>query len=155
MISKSILIISAVSVSVMLLISIVFAVTVYSAPTSNTGSTKVSSNGESCYEKILGYARIGAYQDKETFKAALSYCSPSSGLQKRAEWSLHYQQQLYSVIATPLAYAQETSTVDTGQNVHQRTSEWVNQSTSMMTRTYTRLVQTNKSVSSKTRKASR
>jgi hypothetical protein len=79
MISKSILIISAVSVSVMLLVSIVFAVTVYSAPF-DTGSTEVSSNGESCYEKILGYARLGAYQDKETFKAALSYCSPPSGL---------------------------------------------------------------------------
>jgi hypothetical protein len=80
MISKSILMISAVSVSAMLLISIVFAMTVYSALTSDTGSTEVSSNGESCYEKILGYARIGAYQDKETFKAALSYCGPPSGL---------------------------------------------------------------------------
>jgi hypothetical protein len=80
MISKSILIISAVSVSVMLLISVVFAVTVYSAPTSSTGAIVKASSGESCYEKILGYARIGAYQDKETFKLALSYCSPLSGV---------------------------------------------------------------------------
>ena len=80
MISKSILIIFAVSVSVMLLISIVFAVTVYSASTYDTGSTEVSSNGESCYEKILGYARIGAYQDKETFNTALAYCGPPSGV---------------------------------------------------------------------------
>jgi hypothetical protein len=81
MISKSILIISAISVSVMLLITVVFSVTVYSAPTSGTGAIeKVSSSGESCHEKILGYARIGAYQDKETFNAALSYCSPTSEL---------------------------------------------------------------------------
>jgi hypothetical protein len=81
MISKSILIISAVSVSVLLLISIVFAVTVYSAPTSSAGAIeKVSSSGESCYEKMLGYARIGAYQDEETFNSALSYCNSRSGL---------------------------------------------------------------------------
>jgi hypothetical protein len=81
MISKSFLIMSAVSLSAMLLISIVFAVTVYSAPTSNTGSTeKVSSSGISCYEKMLGYARIGAYQDEETFNSALSYCNSRSGL---------------------------------------------------------------------------
>jgi hypothetical protein len=81
MISKSFLIMSAVSLSAMLLISIVFAVTVYSAPTSDTGSTeKVSSSGISCYEKMLGYARIGAYQDEETFNSALSYCNSRSGL---------------------------------------------------------------------------
>jgi hypothetical protein len=81
MISKSFLIMFAVSLSAMLLISIVFAVTVYSAPTSNTGSTeKVSSSGISCYEKMLGYARIGAYQDEETFNSALSYCNSRSGL---------------------------------------------------------------------------
>ena len=81
MINKSILVISAIGVSVLLLISIVFAVTVYSATTSSTGPTeKVSSSGDSCYERILGYARIGAYQDRETFKAALSYCSPPSGI---------------------------------------------------------------------------
>jgi hypothetical protein len=81
-ISKSKLIISAVSVSVMLLITIVFSVTVYSAPTSSTEAVEKvsSSNGESCYEKILGYARLGAYQDKETFNLALSYCSPPSAL---------------------------------------------------------------------------
>ncbi|MFZ0264215.1 MAG: hypothetical protein WBM37_03135 [Nitrososphaeraceae archaeon] len=81
MTSRSILIISATSISVLLLISIVFAVTVYSAPTSSTGSIeKVSSNGISCHDKILGYARIGAYQDKETFNAALSSCSTPSGI---------------------------------------------------------------------------
>jgi hypothetical protein len=70
--------ISATSVSVLLLISMVF-VTVYSAPTSSSGSIdKVSSSGVSCHDRILGYARIGAYQDKETFNAALSYCSPHS-----------------------------------------------------------------------------
>jgi hypothetical protein len=62
----------------MLLISIVFSVTVYSALSSRTEVIeKVSSSGgESCYEKILGYSRIGAYQDKETIKLALSYCNP-------------------------------------------------------------------------------
>jgi hypothetical protein len=81
MISKSILIMSAVNVSVMFLISIIFAVTVYSAPTSDTGSTeKVSSSGVSCYEKMLGYARIGAYQDEVTFNTALAYCNSPSGL---------------------------------------------------------------------------
>ena len=75
MISKSKLIISAVSVSVMLLITIVFSVTVYSAPTSSTeGVEKVSSIGQS----LLGYERIGAYQNIETFKLALSYCNPPS-----------------------------------------------------------------------------
>jgi hypothetical protein len=79
MINKSILVISTIGVSVLLLISIVFAVTVYLATTSSTGPIeKVSSSGEPCYERILGYARIGAYQDRETFKAALSYCSPAS-----------------------------------------------------------------------------
>ena len=82
MISRSKLIISAVSVSVMFLITVVFSVTVYSAPASGTEAVEKvsSSNGESCYEKILGYARIGAYQDKETFQLALSYCNlaPSS-----------------------------------------------------------------------------
>ena len=81
MISKSKLIISAVSVSVMLLISIVFSVTVYSAPTSSTeGVEKVSSIGQSCHEKILGYERMGAYQNIDTFKLALSYCNPPSGV---------------------------------------------------------------------------
>jgi hypothetical protein len=79
MISKSKLIISAVSVSVMLLITIVFSVTVYSAPTSSTENVeKLSSVSQSCHEKILGYERIGAYQNIETFKLALSYCNPPS-----------------------------------------------------------------------------
>jgi hypothetical protein len=79
MINKSILVISTIGVSVLLLISIVFAVTVYLATTSSTGPIeKVSSSGEPYYKRILGYARIGAYQDRETFKAALSYCSPAS-----------------------------------------------------------------------------
>jgi hypothetical protein len=82
MISVSKLIISAVCVSVMLLITIVFSVTVYSAPTSSTEAVEKvsSSSGESCYEKILGYERIGAYQNIETFKLALSYCNPPSAL---------------------------------------------------------------------------
>jgi hypothetical protein len=82
MISKSILIMSAISVSVMLLITIVFSVTVYSAPTSRTEVIEKvsSSSGESCHEKILGYERIGAYQNIETFKLALSYCNPPSAL---------------------------------------------------------------------------
>jgi hypothetical protein len=79
MISKSILIISAVSVSVLLLISVVSAVTVHSAPTSSTGAIeKASSSGESCYEKIFGYALLGAYRDNETFNTALAYCGPPS-----------------------------------------------------------------------------
>ena len=82
MIGMSKLIIFAVSLSVMLLITIVFSVTVYSAPTSGTETVEKvsSSSGESCYEKILGYARLGAYHDKETFKLALSYCNPPSAL---------------------------------------------------------------------------
>jgi hypothetical protein len=73
---------SAISVSVMLLITVVFSVTVYSAPTSRTEVIeRVSSSGdESCHEKILGYERIGAYQNIETFKLALSYCNPPSAL---------------------------------------------------------------------------
>ena len=79
--SKSFLIMSAGSLSAMLLILIVLAVEADSAPTSDTGSTeKVSSSGISCYEKMLGYARIGAYQDEETFNSALSYCNARSGL---------------------------------------------------------------------------
>jgi hypothetical protein len=81
MIGKLILEISAISVSVMLLISIIFAVTVYSAPTSsNVPTEKVSSTGVSCHDRILGYARIGAYQNREIFNTALSYCSPPSGM---------------------------------------------------------------------------
>ena len=72
---------SAVSLSAMLLILIVFAIEAYSAPTSDIESTeKVSSNDISCYEKMLGYARIGAYQDEETFNSALFYCNSRSGL---------------------------------------------------------------------------
>jgi hypothetical protein len=81
MISKSILEMSGISVSVMLLITIVFAVTVYSAPTPGTESVeKVSSSSSSCHDRILSYARLGAYQDKETFNLALSYCSTPSGI---------------------------------------------------------------------------
>ena len=81
MISKSFLIMSAASLSAMLLILIVFAVAVYSAPSSDIGSIeKVSSSGISCYEKMLGYARIGAYQDEETFNSALFYCNSRSRL---------------------------------------------------------------------------
>ena len=77
MISKSKLIISAVSASVMLLITVVFSVTVYSAPTPGSEPVeKVSSI--SCHDKILGYERMGAYQNAEMFKLALSYCSHPS-----------------------------------------------------------------------------
>jgi hypothetical protein len=70
----------AVSVSVMLLITIVFSVTVYSTPTSSNETVeKVSTIGQSCHDRILGYERIGAYQNIETFKLALSYCNPTSG----------------------------------------------------------------------------
>jgi hypothetical protein len=31
-------------------------------------------------KKSWGYERIGAYQNIETFKLALSYCNPPSGL---------------------------------------------------------------------------
>jgi hypothetical protein len=67
---------SAISVSVMLLITIVFAVTVYSVPTPGTEPVKKVS----CHDRILGYERIGAYQNIETFKLALSYCNPQSGI---------------------------------------------------------------------------
>ena len=80
MISKSKLEISAISVSVMLLITIVFAVTVYSSPAPGNESVEKVSSGPSCHDKILSYARMGAYQDKETFNLALSYCNPTSGL---------------------------------------------------------------------------
>jgi hypothetical protein len=73
------LIISAVSVSVMLLITVVFSVNVYSAPTPGTEAVeKVSS--VSCHDRILGYERVGAYQNIETFKLALSYCNPPSSV---------------------------------------------------------------------------
>jgi hypothetical protein len=81
MISGSILIISAISVSILLLISVVFTVTVYSAFPSGSDSTpEVSLSGVSCHDKILGYARIGAYGDAATFKAAMSFCSVPSGV---------------------------------------------------------------------------
>jgi hypothetical protein len=80
MISKSILEMSAISVSVMLLITIVFAVTVHSAPPPGTESVEKVSSGSPCHDRILSYARIGAYQDRETFNLALSYCNPTSGL---------------------------------------------------------------------------
>ena len=80
MISKSKLEISAISVSVMLLVTVVFAVTVYSAPTPGTESVEKVSSGPSCHDRILSYARMGAYQDKETFNLALSYCNTPSGV---------------------------------------------------------------------------
>jgi hypothetical protein len=75
MISGSIVVISAISVSVLLLISVVFAVTVYSTPDKITKMVSLS-----CHERILGYARIGAYLDATTVKAALASCSYTSGI---------------------------------------------------------------------------
>jgi hypothetical protein len=76
MINKAKLEISVISVSVMLLITVVFSVTVYSAPTPGTESEPVEK--VSCHDRILSYERMGAYQDKEMFKLALSYCNPTS-----------------------------------------------------------------------------
>ncbi len=76
MVSGSILVISAITVSILLLITIVFAVTVYSSPDS-TATKKVSL---SCHDRILGYARIGAYADATTVKAAMASCSGTSGI---------------------------------------------------------------------------
>jgi hypothetical protein len=70
LVSDSIIIISAISISVFVLITIVFAVTVYSVP----DSTTVKEVSLSCHDKILGYARIGFYPDVETVKAALASC---------------------------------------------------------------------------------
>jgi hypothetical protein len=76
MISGSILLISAIGISVLLLITVVFAVTVYSAPDKLTKEVSMS-----CHDKILGYARMGAYPDATTVKAAMaSSCSGTSGI---------------------------------------------------------------------------
>jgi hypothetical protein len=72
MISGSIVVISAIGVSVLLLISVV---TVYSTPDKITKEVSLS-----CHERILGYARIGAYLDATTVKAALASCSYTSGI---------------------------------------------------------------------------
>jgi hypothetical protein len=74
LISASILVILAVSLSIMLLITIVFAVTVYSIPDKIT--KEVSSL--SCHDRILGYAQMGFYTDIKTVKAALDSCSGGS-----------------------------------------------------------------------------
>lgn len=75
MISSPILLILAISLSVMLLLTIVFAVTVYSVPDKITREVSLS-----CHDKILSYARIGAYTDATTVKAALASCSGTSSL---------------------------------------------------------------------------
>jgi hypothetical protein len=73
MISSSFLVILAISISVvMLLITIVFAVTVYSIPDKET--TRISL---SCHDRILGYAQMGFYTDSKTVQAALASCSGS------------------------------------------------------------------------------
>ena len=72
MISSSFLVILAISISVMSLITIVFAVTVYSIPDKET--TRISL---SCHDRILGYAQMGFYTDSETVQAALASCSGS------------------------------------------------------------------------------
>jgi hypothetical protein len=72
MISASLLVIIAISISVMLLITIVFAVSVYSIPDKET--TRISL---SCHNRILGYAQMGFYTDSKTVQAALASCSSS------------------------------------------------------------------------------
>jgi hypothetical protein len=57
MISGSILLIFAIGISVLLLITVVFAVTVYSAPDKLTKEVSLS-----CHDRILGYARMGAFE---------------------------------------------------------------------------------------------
>ena len=73
MVSNSTLIISTISISVFLLITIVFAVTIYSVP----DSTTVKEVSLSCHDKILNFARIGFYPDVATVKAALASCDKS------------------------------------------------------------------------------
>ena len=73
LVSDSIIIISTISISVFLLITIVFAVTVYSVP----DSTTVKEVSLSCHDKILDYARIGFYLDVATVKVALASCDKS------------------------------------------------------------------------------
>jgi hypothetical protein len=74
MISGSILLIFAIGISVLLLITVVFAVTVYSAPDKLTKEVSLS-----CHDRILGYARMGAYPDATTVKAAMA---PVAALQE-------------------------------------------------------------------------
>jgi hypothetical protein len=71
LVSDLTIIISTISISTFLLITIVFAVTVYSVP----DSTTVKEVSLSCHDKILGYARIGAYKDVATFNTAMAYCN--------------------------------------------------------------------------------
>jgi hypothetical protein len=71
-ISSSFLVILAISISVIVLITIVFAVTVYSIPDKET--TRISL---SCHDRILGYAQMGFYIDSKTVQAALASCSGS------------------------------------------------------------------------------
>jgi hypothetical protein len=72
MVNASILVTLAIGISVMLLITVVFAVTVYSIPDKET--TRISL---SCYDRILGYAQMGYYTDSKTVQAALASCSSS------------------------------------------------------------------------------
>jgi hypothetical protein len=74
MISSSFSIILAVSISVMLLITIVFAVSVYSVPDKITKGISYLS----CHDKILGYSQMGYYPDIKTVKAALDSCKGGS-----------------------------------------------------------------------------
>jgi len=69
MISSSLLLLLATSVSVLLLITITFAVTAYSVPDNTV--VKVSA---SCHDKILEYARMEFYTDAVTVKAATASC---------------------------------------------------------------------------------
>ncbi|MDQ3840537.1 MAG: hypothetical protein M3297_14865 [Thermoproteota archaeon] len=73
MTSATILTIFAISISVMLLITIIFAVTVYSVPDKITKGVSYLS----CHDRILGYAQMGYYTDTKTVQAALASCSGS------------------------------------------------------------------------------
>ena len=55
----------------MLLITIVFAVTVYSVPDKMTKEVPQLS----CHDRILGYSQMGYYADAKTVKAALDSCN--------------------------------------------------------------------------------
>jgi hypothetical protein len=74
MISSSFSIIFAVGISVMLLIMIVFAVTVYSVPDKITKEVSYLS----CHDRILSYSQMGYYHDVKTVKAALDSCKGGS-----------------------------------------------------------------------------
>jgi hypothetical protein len=70
-VSRSVLLFLSIGISVMLLTTIVFAVTVYSTP----DSPKVKEVSLLCHDKILEYARFGAYTNAVTFNATIDSCN--------------------------------------------------------------------------------